>query len=757
MSKSFFAKAFAWTAWFICAAVLAAACALYFSKKPDLLEEISFGSLILDKGGGILRAGLSADDKYRFRTSLEKINPFAAECLLQYEDRHFFSHFGVNPLSMLRAALSFPFAGRLAGGSTISMQLARMRFKLKTSDFAGKIRQMWLALVLERHYDKEELLEAYFNLAPYGANIEGIEAASRIYFHKSADKLTESECAALAVIPQNPVKRNPLNGKEFMKAARRLARVFNTDMPPALKASGFEELAFLAPHLALEMEKSARGGAARTGIERGLQKNLEKILTAYTQRGKKFGINNAAAIIVDSSTMLAAALAGSANFKDAGIQGQVDGTKARRSPGSALKPFIYALAIEQGLIHPMTILPDKPSAYAFYKPENFDHAFRGPVSAKEALKASRNLPAIWLSQRIRHPDLYNFLLSANVRLERAPEHYGLALALGGAEVTMRELASLYAMLVNKGVWRNLRFRIDEPLSAGKRLLSPEAAWITLSMLKEEDQRFGSGRIPLYAKTGTSNGLRDAWACGVLGKYVVAVWVGNFDNSSNPYFVGAKSAMPLLEEIAASLAHKKKMEDSLKERPENIIEASVCLNTGDLDIGQCESAEPVYFIPGKSPVQKSGVLRPIFIDKATGLRACAHKEGKTERVWWEFWPSDMRAIFARAGVNKPDPPEFMEECAAQAEEGGSGPEIKSPIKNALYQRAISDKNFQIPLSASAGYGSDLIHWYADSEYLGSSRPEETILWKPERGGEVSLLAVDNLGRSGGVKCRIVSVP
>lgn len=741
-----------------CAALLLAVGGIFLSEKPDLLEGIPFGTLVLDKDGNLLRAGLSEDEKYRVQIALEEVSPFATQCLLKYEDQRFFEHPGVDPLAMLRAVLQYPLIGRLAGASTISMQLARMRFKLKTSDFCGKLSQIWRALILERHYDKEELLEAYYNLAPYGSNIEGIEAAARIYFHKSAARLTETECAALTVIPQNPVKRNPLKGDEFVKAAKRFAAVMNLDAPPALKIHGFEDLPFLAPHLSLELEKgkAGSGGIIRSGVERNLQKDLERILINYVQRGKIYGINNAAALIVDTQSMEVRAYAGSASFFDRNIQGQVDGGRARRSPGSTLKPFIYALALEQGLIHPMSILPDSPASFSIYTPENFDRVFRGPVSAKEALKASRNLPAIWLSEKLSFPDLYKFLKSANVRFERGPEYYGLALALGGAEVTMRELASLYAMLANKGLWKALRFSRDDPASPGKRLLSPETAWITLEMLRNENFTAGSKHIPVYSKTGTSNGMRDAWTAGLCGKYVIIVWVGNFDNRANPYFVGAKSAAPLFEEIAASLAFRKKLKDILSERPDNIAEASFCINTGDLDIGQCEAAAMSSFIPGRSPIKGSGILRPVFIDKKTGLRACEHKEDMTEQVWIEFWPSDMKKIFAQAGIIKKDAPPYGEICERNMQ-SGKGPQIKLPKKNALYQRRLSDKDFIVPLMASADPETILIHWFANSAYIGSSRPEETILWKPEKDGEVELAAVDNHGRSQRQKCGIAALP
>lgn len=760
MSKFFIRKGFLFLIGTFSLITILTGLRIYFSPKPSLLEEVPFGSLILDKDGKPLRAGLSSDEKYRIYIPLEYVPPFAVHCLLSYEDKYFYSHPGFNPLAFLRSIIRAPFIGRLGGASTITMQLARMRFKLKTSDPIGKLRQIYYALILERHYNKEELLEAYFNLAPYGGNIEGLEAAAQIYFHKAASKLTAGECASLTVIPQNPIKRSPLNGRDFNRARQRLAYILGMESFPALKVFSLEDLPFLAPHLAMELEKS-RGAVKkiiRTGIERDLQIAVEKILQDYVQRGKRYEINNAAALVVDSKTLKVSALAGSANFFDKNINGQVDGSKARRSPGSTLKPFIYALAMDQGLIHPMSILPDSPKSFALYNPENFDHTFRGPVPAREALKASRNLPAIWLSEKLRYPDLFDFLISANVKLPKGREHYGLALTLGGAEVSMRELATLYAMLVNGGVWKNLRLADDDYEYAGKRLLSPESSWLTLDMLRDEFILPGSKSIPIYAKTGTSNGMRDAWTAGICGHYVVIVWVGNFDNSSNPHFVGARSAKPLLEEIASSIASKRKLEDCLAYKPEKILETSICINTGDLDIGQCEARIKSYYVPGLSPVRDSGILRPIFIDRNTGLRVCEYKEGLTDKIWWEFWPSDMRHIFAQAGIEKTEPPALTEQCEGSYQKfGEKSLVIKLPKKRVQYQRQLSDNNLQIPLMASADPDVKIIHWYANARYLGSSKPEETILWKPETGGEVELVAVDSEGRSQRQNLKINTVP
>ncbi len=751
--------------------------ALGFIAPPPLLEGVPFGRVVLDAEGGLLRVSMAEDGIFRLHAPLDDIAPSAVEALVLYEDRHFFSHPGVNIFSLLRAAWTTYVSGeRRVGGSTITMQVARMRLKLDSSGLAGKLRQIGYALLLERHYDKQDILEAYLNLAPYGGNVEGIEAAARIYFGTSAARLTELESRALTVVPQNPVRRDPVRGPDFDAARLRLHRLFAEragsevamqEETPRLRVRPLSRLPFKAPHLSTELlaeaGTSVASGRLLSTIEPDLQAMLETCLRTFTERGRRFGLNNASALLVHAPSMRICALAGSADFFDAAIQGQVDGTRAKRSPGSTLKPFIYALALEQGLIHPMTLLIDSPRSFGGYDPENFDKGFRGPVHAHEALKASRNLPAIILAEQLHEPGLYGFLQRAQVRLPMPPEHYGLALVLGGAEVTMRELAALYAMLANQGLWHPLRLRQDQPLGAPRRLLSPEAAYVTLRMLEKEEDilRTRHGNLPLRCKTGTSNGFRDAWTAGLVGEYVLVVWAGNFDGSSHPYLVGGRTALPLFRETAQALNALRPLRDPLPAQRStlNIAEIPVCTSTGDVDVSRCVETTDTLFLPGISPIRDSGILRPILIDRATGLRACEPQHGETEEVFWEFWPSDVRAIFAQAGIVKPLPPDWLPMCKGREDAVATGrpPRIILPKKGMTYYRSLGELRRPIPLSAAVDSGVTRIHWFAGASYLGSSAPNEPFLWEPEQAGELEISAVDDRGRSARQFCRIQLAP
>lgn len=749
------------------------------APKPPLLDGVDFSPLVLDREGEPLRMGLTRDEKFRLRVRLDEIAPEAVNAALRYEDRHFYRHPGVNPFSMLRAGLSMLGGSRRMGGSTITMQVARLRLGLYTTTVAGKLEQMARALQYEYHYEKSEILEAYFNLAPYGGNVEGIGAAARVYFHVPPSRLSFSESAALAVVPQNPVRRSPLNGPDFESARARMVRLVlpgrdaaekggalglrgsgEGKLPP-LRVYAPSSLPFDAPHASSELLPLSREGRpVRSFVDRRVQKILERAVQGFAARGRRYGLNNASALLIHWPSMEIRALVGSADFFSSPISGQVDGTRARRSPGSTLKPFIYALALDQGLIHPRTLLEDSPRSFGGYDPENFDRVFRGPLPAEEALRSSRNIPAILLASKLR-PGLFSFLQRAGVEFAFSEEHYGLSLVLGGAEVTMRELGGLYAMLANRGVWRQSRLFEGEKAHPAVALLSPEAAVVTLRMLEDGAHfvRTSSGPVPLRFKTGTSNGFRDAWTAGVVGPYVLVVWAGNFDNRANPLLVGGEVAAPLFADIAQALAFAEPDFADLVPRMHeglNITREKVCTATGDIDTSLCREVTETWYIPGRSPTRSSGVFRTILIDRETGLRACEPVPGRTEEVVWEFWPSDLRAQFLRAGVVKPSPPPFGPGCG-QTPVAGTPPRVISPKEGVIYQRRLSSpETTAIALTASADADARAVFWFVKERFIGRAAPGETLLWQPEDGVH-ELRVVDDRGRASSQKVTVRTLP
>src|SRR5208282_4000068 len=639
---------------------------LGLQPKPLLVNKAGFSQAVYDRDGHLLRLTLSSDEKYRLWVPLSEIPPTMIEATLLQEDAWFRWHRGVNPLSLLRALrTTYLRGGRRIGGSTITMQLARQRFGIDSRTLHGKIQQIVRAIELERFYGKDEILEAYLNIAPYGGNIEGVGAASLVYFHEPPKQLSLAQALTLAVIPQSPTRRNPLrrSGHDALDRARlRIGALWdrthasdlpNTSATQFVHAASRRELPYLAPHLVDRVLAISDSERVNSTLDPGVQSLLELQLRTFIERSRHLGIHNGAVILVDYRTMQVKGYVGSANYFENQIDGQVNGLLGRRSPGSALKPFIYALAIDQGLIHPRTMLKDTAVRIAAYNPENFDHGFLGPIDATSALVRSRNVPAIEVANMLRPPGLYGFLKKAGIRNLRDESFYGLALALGGAEVSMEELAGLYAMLANGGEMRPLILTTSPPAATGNplKLLSPEASYAVLDMLRENPRPsddFTTSQVPSASaipwKTGTSFGLRDAWAVGIVGQYVLGVWIGNFDGTPNANFIGREAAGPLFFQIVDALQARGGLREAILHRHLNLKRIKVCALSGQLPGPYCDHFKETLFIPGKSPISTCSIHRGIQIDIHSGLRACPGNTGGATTRTFEFWPSDLLKLF-----------------------------------------------------------------------------------------------------------------
>ncbi|MCP3869395.1 MAG: penicillin-binding protein 1C, partial [Gammaproteobacteria bacterium] len=428
-----------------------------------------------------------------------------------------------------------------------------------------------------------------------------------------------------------------------------------------------------------------------------------------------------------------------------------------------LKPFIYALALDQGLIHPMTLLKDAPRRFGTYTPENYDRGFLGPVFARDALALSRNVPAVHLMSRLNDPTFHGFLSAADIQELRPADHYGLALALGGHEITMEEVVKLYAMLSNHGSLKPLCLTSDTPRTLkGAPILTPEASFITLDMLRtpspDEPAIPGQIRRELTAswKTGTSYGYRDAWTAGTFGPYVLAVWVGRFDGKGNPTFVGQQAAAPLFFEIARAVEHFTNELFTTPARPRelNIATVQVCATTGDLPDKHCPRTADSYFIPGVSPLGVTRIYREIPVDVTSGKRACYHEPPRTKMVVYEFWPSDLLALFRAAGIPRKVPPPFEADCAlAIRSTTGSVPDITSPDSRIVYSLRTGQRSSErIPFSAITDADTNTLYWFVDDSFVGSAPHAEVLFWKP-RVGDFEVRAVDDHGRAALAQFRV----
>jgi penicillin-binding protein 1C len=766
----------AWFAWLIL-------------PKPPLLDGISFSQCVHDRNGKLLRVTLSADQKFRIWTPLEKISPDLIDATLRYEDKYYTRHPGVNPIALARGAADLlRFHRATTGGSTITMQLARLRFHLHTRTISGKLEQIMRALELERHYSKNQILEAYLNLAPYGRNLEGIGAASEIYFDKSATKLSRPEAIALSVIPQSPSRRALHTDRDNHSVNLAQSSWYDRNVAQAsglwgVRASSLQsessrrdaysphsqdgcatlsmrefrprmqtERKFIAPHFVQEVLETSHGrDEIVTTLDLEKQKAIERRVTGYVANNRNCGIENAAVFLVDTRTMDVLTQVGSADFHKADINGQVDGTRSPRSPGSTLKPFVYALAVEQGLIHPLSILADAPRSFGEYNPENFDREFLGPIRAGDALARSRNVPAVELASHLAHPTLYQFLSTADVRLPKAESFYGLALPLGGAEVSLQDLVRLYAALANNGELRPLRFTARDRIAKPKRILSPEAAFLTLEMLgnvprPEMNCADGGHSARVYWKTGTSHGFRDAWSIAVFDHYVLGVWVGNFDGHANPAFVGRTAAAPLLFQIIDSL-RAAWPEPTVPHQPPpgaNLKRVEFCALSGDLPNRFCTQHVEGWFIPGVSPIKTCDVHREVLVDVTTGLRVPIDDGTRQlKREVYEFWPGDFLTLFEQAGIPRRVPPPFVPDTGSDvASRAGQKPIILSPNSKEIL---LASKK-TIPLRAKADADVREIFWFAGKQFLGKAAPNQVLEWSAAI-GDYEVTALDDHGRAG----------
>lgn len=519
---------------------------------------------VLARDGRLLRAFTVADGRWRLGVTLERVDPKYVALLLAYEDRRFYSHAGVDPVALGRALLSSALSGRLvSGGSTLTMQVARLLEDGSTGTLTGKLRQVRVALALERQLSKEEILTLYLKLAPMGGNLEGVRAGSLAWFGKEPQRLTEAEAALLVALPQAPSSRTPDLHPEAARVAvtRVLARAAAAGAltEEAAAAARVEALPrarrpfpTLAPHLADRLRAAdPEARIHRTTIDAGLQAALEAVAaTALRDLPPRATV---ALLVADPDSGQVLASVGSAEYTSDARNGFVDMTQAMRSPGSTLKPLIYGLAFSDGVAHPETLFDDRPEDYSGYAPQNFDGVFRGVVSAREALEASLNLPAVALTETLGPTRLLSTLRQAGVGALVPGDVPGLAIALGGLGVSLEGLVQLYSAIARGGEARDLTAVSGGTVTTrGPRLMTAEAAWHVGDILAGAPRPAGLPTWSLAFKTGTSHGNRDALAIGFDGARVAGVWVGRPDGSPVPGMYGVDVAAPLLFEVFAQL-------------------------------------------------------------------------------------------------------------------------------------------------------------------------------------------------------------
>ncbi len=733
---------------------------------PD--PEPQIATIVTAQDGTPLWRFADKEGVWRYHVKLTDVSPEYLEALITYEDRWFYQHPGVNPMSILRAAWQDLSSGRIvSGGSTLSMQVARL-IDPHSRTLGGKIKQLWRTLQLEWYYSKDEILEIYLNRAPFGGTLEGIGAASWAYLGKSPADLSAGEATLMAVLPQAPSRLRPDRYPERAQAARDkvLDRLAEYQIWPQEKVDEIKEEQVLlaprqtpqlAPLLARRMYNEKREPVITTTIDINIQRQLEDIANQWKyQLADKTSL---AILVVDHTDMSVKGYVGSADFNDNSRFGHVDMISAWRSPGSTLKPFIYALALDEGLIHAESLLQDVPRRFDNYRPGNFDSDFNGAVSASEALSRSLNLPAVQLIEvygakkfaaKLRHNHL-------EMRFPYGSEP-NLALILGGTATRMDELVSAFSALARQGKTAPLRFK-PEQIIEDRVLMSPGSAWIIRRILAGEARPRPDSAIspvvPLAWKTGTSYGYRDAWSIGVNARYTIGVWVGRPDGTPVAGQFGFATAVPIMNQVNNLLTgyfYQNKQRPPTDLRPNSVTAATICWPTGKAlpkEDSNCRVSRRSWILDNTIPPtllneSQEGILginEKIWLDnegKRTGPN-CPNAELKDIALWpiaLEAWlPEKERRAKRLPPISETCPP-IKKDIIPLFISGIRAGDLLRPLPG--------ETNLEITVSTQGGSGMQW--WFLNGEQIGKTGNGETFSYLLEKRGKYQLSVLDLSGQT-----------
>ena len=747
---------------------------------PLPLPKDDLARVVLAEDGTPLWRFADANGVWRYPVRTDEVSPYYLDALLTYEDRWFYQHPGVNPLALGRAAWQNLSGGRvLSGGSTLSMQVARL-LDPHSRTLPGKLRQLWRTGQLEWHLSKDQILNLYLNRAPFGGTLQGVAAASWAYLGKSPRHLTHAEAAMLAVLPQAPSRlrpdRHPARAQIARdKVLRRLAE-FNV-WPQAAVDEALEEPLLLAPRLepslapllARRLNRPDSPPLIRTTLDATLQRRLEDLLLGWRARLPER--TSAAILVVEEQTMAVRAYLGSVDINDARRFGHVDMISALRSPGSTLKPFLYGMALDAGLIHSESLLQDVPRRYGDYRPGNFSMGFSGPVPASSALSTSLNLPAVQLLEAYG-PKRF----AAEMRIGGMPlalpamAEPNLSLILGGAGSRLEDLVSGYSAFARGGKSANIRLQPDDQLRE-RPLLSPGSAWIVRRILSgqarpDRDPRAELVQRPVLAwKTGTSYGFRDAWAIGVGPRYLIGIWIGRPDGTPVPGQFGLASAAPLMLQVHDVLTNRdsqRGISAAVQPVPANVSVAAICWPLGQpmsRSDPNCRRQRFAWTLDGTTPPTLqamdqplgTGLVENIWVN-AKGLRVDAQCPGAMPReiaLWpaaLEPWLPRVERREARLPANDPDCPGPMLAPSSPLSIVGvrDGDQLRRP--------AASQELLRLKLSALGGSGRRW--WFVNGTPLGDSAHQDSINATFEQLGRVELSVLDEGGQTARVEFNVV---
>ncbi|WP_321850224.1 peptidoglycan glycosyltransferase PbpC [Pseudomonas paraveronii] len=747
---------------------------------PLPLPKDDLARVVLAEDGTPLWRFADAHGVWRYPVQTAEVSPYYLDALLTYEDRWFYQHPGVNPLALARATWQNLTGARVvSGGSTLSMQVARL-LDPHSRTFHGKLRQLWRTAQLEWHLSKAEILNLYLNRAPFGGTLQGVAAASWAYLGKSPAQLTHAEAALLAVLPQAPSRlrpdRHPQRAQEARdKVLRRLGE-FQV-WPPSAVAEALEEPLLLAPRLepslapllARRLNRPDSPPLIRTTLDATLQRRLEDLLLGWRARLPEY--TSAAILVVEEDSMAVRAYLGSVDINDAKRFGHVDMISALRSPGSTLKPFLYGMALDEGLIHSESLLQDVPRRYGDYRPGNFSMGFTGAVPASTALSSSLNLPAVQLLEAYG-PKRF----AAQMRIGGVPlalpvlAEPNLALILGGAGSRLEDLVSGYSAFARDGRSATIRLQPDDTLKE-RPLLSPGSAWIVRRILSgqarpDRDPRAELVQRPALAwKTGTSYGFRDAWAIGVGPRYLIGVWIGRPDGTPVPGQFGLASAAPLMLQVHDVLTNRdsqRGISAPVKPVPANVGVAAICWPLGQpmsRNDPNCRRQRFAWTLDNTTPPTLQALDQPLSVGlmesvwvNPKGLRVDAHCPGAVLKNI-ALWPAPLEPWLPRAERRDARLPAADPDCPPPALAASSPLSIVGVREgDQLRLPAASQQALRLNLSALGGSGRRW--WFLNGAPLGDSANQESINASFEQLGRYQLSVLDEAGQTARIEFSVV---
>ena len=766
-----------------------------------------FSKEIHAKDGTLLTAYLTSDDKWRLRTELEEVSPELIKAIIEKEDSWFYWHFGINPIAIIRAAYKNITTGETQlGASTITMQVARM-LEPKKRTYFNKLGEMFRAFQLEIKYSKEEILELYLSLLPFGGNIEGVKSASYIYFNRPPKNLSLAQSIMLAVIPNDPnvlrldriYKEAVIPGSEATLPTGQAGRESSEESIPSdskqvgmtgsriktivgkrnfwinkfkqekiFSSSDLKDaldepieknryaIPVLAPHFSYYVKDNFSGDIINTTLDLSLQQTAENLLQRHVSKAFYKGITNGAVLVIDNKNSSVVAYCGSADFYDEGSFGQVNGITAIRSPGSTLKAAFYAYAFDDGNLTPQMKFADIPTDFHGYQPENYDLQFYGNVSTEFALVNSLNIPAVKLLEQIGLNNFINFLEGAGFnQIQKQKSKLGLSMILGGCGTNLQELTRLFTAFAREGKFYPLQFTLSKDEQKGEQIFSEASSYLVAQILSGINRSdivnlSNYSKLPKFAwKTGTSYGKRDAWAIGFNPNYTIGVWMGNFNGVGSPNLSGAEAAVPLLFDLFNAIDYNSDVK--WFEAPEELITREVCSESGLIPTNYCTNTISDFAIKDQSHNDVCSIHKPVYVNLDESIQYCTGclPSSDYKKAVYAVYQPELSIWLSQNKNDYQKPPQHNPNCTAKFAEGG--PKILSPSEDYEY---FLEKNSgqEILLLAASDSRVKTHYWYVNEKFLKKCKPGEKVFFIPDE-KELKITCLDDKGRDGNIKINI----